>query len=32
MKNQKPFSRYVPIKPISVKTYAIIKNGFEEYS
>lgn len=31
MKNIKPFSRYIPNKPISVNTYAIKKYGFEEY-
>ena len=28
MKNVKPFSRYIPNKPISVNTYAIKKYGF----
>lgn len=32
MKNIKPFSRYIPNKPISVNTYAIKKYGFEEYT
>lgn len=31
IKNVKPFSRYIPGKPISVNTYAIKKFGFEEY-
>jgi UDP-N-acetylglucosamine acyltransferase len=31
MKNVKPFSRYIPNKPISVNTYAIEKFGFTEY-
>lgn len=31
LKNIKPFSRYVPGKPISVNTYAIKKYGFEQY-
>lgn len=31
MKNVKPFSRYIPGKPISVNNYAIKKFGFEEY-
>jgi UDP-N-acetylglucosamine acyltransferase len=31
MKNIKPFSRYIPKKPISVNEYAIKKYGFEEY-
>jgi UDP-N-acetylglucosamine acyltransferase len=31
MKNVKPFSRYIPNKPISVNTYAIKKYGFESY-
>lgn len=31
MKNVKPFSRYIPNKPISVNTYAIKKFGFEKY-
>lgn len=32
MKNVKPFSRYIPNKPISANTYAIKKYGFEEYT
>ena len=32
MKNIKPFSRYIPNKPISVNTYAIKKYGFEVYT
>ncbi len=32
MKNVKPFSRYIPNKPISVNEYAIKKYGFEAYS
>ncbi len=32
MKNIKPFSRYIPNKPISSNYYAIKKNGFEEYT
>lgn len=32
MKNVKPFSRYIPNKPISVNHYAIIKYGFHEYT
>lgn len=32
MKNIKPFSRYIPNKPISVNIYAIKKYGFEEYT
>ena len=32
MKNIKPFSRYIPNKPISVNMYAIKKYGFEEYT
>ncbi|WP_321298656.1 hypothetical protein [Marinifilum fragile] len=32
MKNVKPFSRYIPGKPISVNTYAIKKYGFSEYT
>lgn len=31
MKNVKPFSRYIPNKPISVNTYAVKKYGFTEY-
>ena len=31
MKNIKPFSRYIPGKPISVNKYAIEKYGFQEY-
>lgn len=31
MKNVKPFSRYIPNRPISVNTYAIKKYGFVEY-
>lgn len=31
MKNVKPFSRYIPNKPISVNKYAIEKYGFSEY-
>lgn len=31
MKNVRPFSRYIPNKPISVNEYAIKKYGFEEY-
>lgn len=31
MKNVKPFSRYIPGKPLSVNTYAIKKYGFTEY-
>ena len=31
MKNVKPFSRYIPNKPISVNTYAINKYGFQDY-
>ena len=31
MKNVKPFSRYIPYKPISVNVYAIKKFGFEKY-
>lgn len=30
MKNIKPFSRYIPNKPVSVNTYAIKKFGFED--
>lgn len=32
MKNIKPFSRYIPGKPISVNKYAIDKYGFSAYS
>lgn len=32
VKNVKPFSRYIPGKPISVNTYAIKKFGYEEYT
>jgi UDP-N-acetylglucosamine acyltransferase len=31
MKNVRPFSRYIPNKPVSVNTYAINKFGFEKY-
>ena len=31
MKNIRPFSRYIPGKPISVNKYAIEKYGFTEY-
>lgn len=31
MKNVKPFSRYIPNKPISVNMYALKKYGFMEY-
>lgn len=31
MKNVKPFSRYIPNKPISVNTYALKKYGFMDY-
>lgn len=31
MKNIKPFSRYIPNKPISVNKYAIEKYGFNDY-
>lgn len=31
MKNLKPFSRYIPNKPLSVNKYAIDKYGFGEY-
>jgi UDP-N-acetylglucosamine acyltransferase len=31
IKNVKPFSRYIPGKPISVNVYAIKKYGFEEF-
>ncbi|MNY81839.1 hypothetical protein D3C86_2236240 [compost metagenome] len=29
LKNVKPFSRYIPGKPMSVNTYAVQKFGFE---
>ena len=32
MKNVRPFSRYIPNKPISVNEYAVKKFGFENYS
>lgn len=32
MKNVRPFSRYIPNKPISVNYYAIKKYNFEEYT
>ena len=32
LKNVKPFSRYIPGKPISVNSYAIKKYGYEEYT
>ena len=32
MKNVKPFSRYIPGKPISVNHYAIKKYGFTDYT
>ena len=32
MKNVKPFSRYIPGKPISVNNYAIKKYGYTEFS
>lgn len=32
MKNVKPFSRYIPGKPISVNDYAVKKYKFEEYA
>jgi UDP-N-acetylglucosamine acyltransferase len=32
VKNVRPFSRYVPGKPISVNTYALNKFGFERFS
>jgi UDP-N-acetylglucosamine acyltransferase len=32
VKNVKPFSRYIPGKPISVNNYAIKKFGFDEYT
>lgn len=32
MKNVKPFSRYIPGKPITVNTYAINKFGFVDYT
>lgn len=31
LKNVKPFSRFIPGKPLSVNDYAIKKYGFEEY-
>lgn len=31
MRNVKPFSRYIPNKPISVNTYALKKYGFMDY-
>ncbi len=31
MKNVKPFSRYIPNKPLSVNEYAVKKFGFQEY-
>lgn len=31
IKNIKPFSRYIPGKPISVNEYAIFKYGFDKY-
>lgn len=31
MKNIKPFSRYIPGKPISVNTYAVNKYGFQQF-
>lgn len=31
MKNVKPFSRYIPGKPISVNTYALKKYGFADF-
>ncbi|OPY71303.1 MAG: Acyl-(acyl-carrier-protein)--UDP-N-acetylglucosamine O-acyltransferase [Syntrophorhabdus sp. PtaU1.Bin002] len=31
MKNVKPFSRYIPNKPITVNEYAIKKFGFQDY-
>ncbi|OPY67541.1 MAG: Acyl-(acyl-carrier-protein)--UDP-N-acetylglucosamine O-acyltransferase [Syntrophorhabdus sp. PtaU1.Bin002] len=31
MKNVKPFSRYIPDKPITVNEYAIEKFGFQDY-
>jgi len=31
IKNVKPFSRYIPGKPISINTYAIKKYGFAEF-
>lgn len=31
MKNVRPFSRYIPNKPISVNTYALKKYGFMDY-
>ncbi|MFY7994466.1 MAG: hypothetical protein ACOVP4_14305 [Bacteriovoracaceae bacterium] len=32
LKNVKPFSRFIPGKPISVNSYAIKKYGYEEYT
>src|SRR5258708_36404262 len=32
LKNIKPFSRYIPGKPISINTYAIKKFGFEAFT
>ena len=32
MKNVKPFSRYIPNKPITINEYAIRKFGFQEYA
>lgn len=32
MKNVKPFSRYIPNRPVSVNIYAIKKYGFEEFT
>lgn len=32
MKNVKPFSRYIPNKPMSVNSYAIKKYGFTDYA
>jgi UDP-N-acetylglucosamine acyltransferase len=32
MKNVRPFSRFIPGKPISLNSYAIRKYGFEEYN
>lgn len=31
MKNVKPFSRYIPNKPISINQYAVNKYGFNDY-
>jgi len=31
MKNVKPFSRYIPNKPITVNEYAIKKFGFQDH-